>query len=132
MMAHITCPPPHTALLLPRETSHTHRDPQKRLERLWGSQEGGTCGSVGQLGLDAIDQPPQCDVDPGRLPLLLEDPDVVRDLGDDVASQPKGVVDGHVGDEAVHQRTRVLVGSLLVAINVAEHERRHGLGLEDG
>nr|DAM57415.1 MAG TPA: hypothetical protein [Caudoviricetes sp.] len=31
----------HTALLLPRETSHTHRGPQKRLERLWGPEWSG-------------------------------------------------------------------------------------------
>lgn len=89
-------------------------------------------GSVGQLGLDAVDQPPQRDVDPARRLLILEDPDVIRDLGDDVTSQPKSIVNGQVGGEAAHQRTRVLVGSLLVAVNVAEHESRHGLSLEDG
>lgn len=88
--------------------------------------------SVGQLGLDAVDQPPQRDVGPARHLLTLEDPDVVRDLGDDVASQPESIVDRQVGGEAAHQRKRVQVGNLLVAIDVAEHESRHGLGLEDG
>lgn len=46
--------------------------------------------------------------------------------------QPKSVVRGQVGGEAAHQRTRVLVGDLLAAQGVAEHESRHGLGLEDG
>ena len=90
------------------------------------------CGSVGQLGLDTVNQPPQSDVDPARHLLALEDPDVVRDLGDDVASQPKSVMDGQVGGEAVHQRTRVQVGDLLLPLDVAEHESRHGLGLETG
>ena len=89
-------------------------------------------GSVGQLGLDTIDQLPQRNVDPARLLLILEDPDIVRDLGDNVASQPESIVDGQVGGEAAHQRTRVLVSNLLLAIDVAEHESRHGLGLEDG
>nr|DAS60886.1 MAG TPA: hypothetical protein [Caudoviricetes sp.] len=31
-----------------------------------------------------------------------------------------------------HQRTRVLIGDLLVSLDVAEHERRHGLELEVG
>ena len=89
-------------------------------------------GSVGQFGLDTVNQPPQRDVNPARLSLILEDIDVVRDLGDDVASQPKSVMCGQVSGEVAHQRTRVLVGSLLVAIDVAEHESRHGLRLEAG
>lgn len=89
-------------------------------------------GSVGQLGLDTIDQPPQRDVDTARRPLLLEDLDVVRDLGDDVANQSKSIVGGQVGGEAAHQRKRVLVGGLLLPLDIAEHESRHGLGLEDG
>lgn len=89
-------------------------------------------GSVGQLGLNTVDQPPQRDVDPARHLLLLEGPDVVRDLGDDVASQPKSIVCGQVGSEAAHQRMRIQVGNLLVAINVAEHESHHGLGFEAG
>lgn len=121
-----TTHPSHTALLAPE----THRGSQKHLERLWEPQEGRMGGSVGQLGLDTVDQLPQRDVDPARRLLLLEDPDVVRDLGDDVAGQPKSVVCGQVGGEAAHQRTRVLVGDLLLAIDVAEHESCHGLGLE--
>lgn len=89
-------------------------------------------GSVDQLSLDTIDRLPQSDVDPARRILALEFPDVVRDLGDDVASQPKGVVSGQVGGEAAHQRTQVLVRHLLVVFDVAEHESRHGLGLEAG
>ena len=89
-------------------------------------------GSVSQLGLDTVYQPPQRDIDPGRHLLILEDHDVVRDLGDDVASQPESIVRGQVSGEAVHQCTRVLIGDLLVAIDVAEHESRHGLGLEAG
>ena len=88
--------------------------------------------SAGQIDLDTIDQSPQRDVDPTRRLLVLEDHDVVRDLGDDVASQPKSVADGQVGGEAAHQRTRVLIGNLLLPLDVAEHERRHGLGFEDG
>lgn len=91
-----------------------------------------TCGSVGQLDLDAIDQLPQRDVDPARRLLVLEDHDVVRDLSDDVASQSESIVKGQVGGEAAHQRTRVLIGNLLLPLDVAEHEGRHGLGLEDG
>lgn len=126
------------ALLSPRETSHTHRGPQKRLERFWGPRWGRADGSVGQLSheslvsLDAVDQPSQGDVDPARRLLILEDPDVGRGLGDDVASQLNDLVGADVGAEAAHQRTRVLIGSLLVAIDVAEHESRHGLGLEVG
>lgn len=115
-----------------RETSHTHRGPQKRLERLWGPQEGGTGGSVGQLDLDMVDQPSQRDVDPARHLLVLEDPDVVRDLGNDVASQPKSITDGQIGGEAAHQRTRILVSNLLLPLDVTEHESHHGLGLEAG
>ena len=88
--------------------------------------------SVGQLGLDTVNQPPQYDVDPARHPLTLEVPDVIRDLGDDVVSQPESVVDGQVDSETAHQRTRVLIGDLLVVFDVAEHESCHGLGVEAG
>lgn len=47
-------------------------------------------GSVGQPGIDAVDQPPQCDVDPARRLLPLEVQDVVRGLGDDVTRQTEG------------------------------------------
>ena len=67
-----------------------------------GPQWDGTGGSVGQLGLDTVDQPPQRDVDLARRLLILEGPDVVRDLGDDVASQPESIVDGQVGGEVAH------------------------------
>ena len=90
------------------------------------------CGSVGQLGSDPVEQPPQRNVDPARHLLPLEVPDVVRDLGDDVASQPDGIMDGQVGGETAHQRTRVLVGALLTILDVADHESRHGLGLKGG
>lgn len=102
---------------------------------------GGSDAPLGQLSqldheglvtLDAVDQPPQSDVDPARLPLVLEGHDVVRDLGDDVASQSKSIRGRHVGGEAAHQRTRILIGNLLLPLDVAEHESRHGLGLEDG
>lgn len=89
-------------------------------------------GSVGQFSLDTVDQPPQCDVDPARLLLILEVPDVVRDLGDDVVCQSKSVVCGQVGGEAAYQRTRVLIGNLLLPLDVAEHESCHGLGFEAG
>ena len=48
-------------------------------------------GSVGQLGLDAVDQPSQRDVDPARRLLSFEVYDVVRALGDDVACQLEGL-----------------------------------------
>ena len=70
-----------------RETSHTHRGHQKRSKCFWWPREDGTGGSVGQLGLDAVDQLSQSDVDPARHFLVLEGNDVVRDLGDDVSSQ---------------------------------------------
>lgn len=89
-------------------------------------------GSVGQLSLGTIDQLPQRDIDLARHTLLLKGPDVVRDLGDDVASQPKRVMDGQVSGEVAHQRTRVLIGNLLLPLDVAEHESRHGLGLKGG
>lgn len=89
-------------------------------------------GSVGQLGLDTVDQLSQRGIGPARHTLLLEDPDVVRDLGDDVASQPESIVDGQVSGEVAHQRMRVLIGDLLLPLDVAEHEGRHGLGFEDG
>lgn len=118
----------------PSSTRDALRLPE-RLEHLWEPQWGrmdGLVGQLGQLGLDTVDQPPQRDIDPARRTLLLEDPDVVRDLGDDVASQPKSIVDGQVGGEAAHQRERVLIGNLLLSLDVAEHESRHGLGFEDG
>lgn len=95
-------------------------------------------GSVGQLGpellvrLDTVDQLPQRDVDPARRPLLLEDPDIVRDLGDDVASQLDHLAGADVCGQAADERTRVLIGNLLLPLDVAEHERRHGLRIEDG
>lgn len=93
---------------------------------------GRTDGSVGQLGLDAIDQPPQRGIDPARHALLLEGHDVVRDLGDDVASQLSGLLGIHVSGQAEEKCTRVLVGDLLAPFDVAEHESCHGLGLENG
>lgn len=121
-----------------RETSHTHRGPQGRSKRFWRPQEGRAGGSVGQLGheslvgLDAVDQPPQRDVDPARRLLPLEVPDVVRDFRGDIASQLKDLVVADVGAEAADESTRVLVGDLLAADGVAEHESRHGLGIENG
>ena len=128
MMADITYPP----ALLSSERRVARTEAPEALRTPLGPQEEWTCGSVGQLGLDTVDQPPQRDVDPARHLLTLEDPDVVRGLGDDVASQPKSIVRGQVGGEAAHQCTRVLVGNLLLAFDVAEHERRHGLGLKGG
>lgn len=61
----------------------------------------------------------------------LEVPDVVRDLGDDVASQSESIVGGQVGGEATHQCMRVLVGGLLLVFDVAKHGSHHGLGLEE-
>lgn len=89
-------------------------------------------GSVDQLSLDTVDQPPQRDVDPARRPLSLEVPDVVRGLGDDVASQLSGHFGIRVTGQAEKKRVRVLVRRLLVVQGVAEHERRHGLGFEAG
>ena len=77
-------------------------------------------------------QPPQCDVDPTRRLLALEVPDVVRGLGDDVACQLEGLRDVQIDGEEGHQRVRVLVGDLLSVFDIAEHEGRLGLGLEDG
>lgn len=127
------------------DTTHHHTPPfchpERRVTRTeapevlrtpLGPQEGRTGGSVGQLSLDKVDQPPQRDVDPARRLLLLEDPDVIHDLGDDVACQSESIVDRQVGGEAAHQRTRILMGGLLVALDVAEHERHHGLGFEGG
>nr|DAQ47055.1 MAG TPA: hypothetical protein [Caudoviricetes sp.] len=84
------------------------------------------------VGLDAVDQPPQRDVDPTRHILSLEAPDVVRDLGDDVVSQLKDLVGADVGAEAADESMRVLEGDPLVVFDVAEHESRHRLGIEDG
>lgn len=94
--------------------------------------EGGAAGSAGQLGLGAVDQPPQRDVDPARSLLSLEGTDVVHGLGDEVMCQLDGVRDVRVGGESAHQRARVQVGDLLLAFDVAEHEGHHGLGLEGG
>lgn len=91
-----------------------------------------TGGSVSQLGLDAVEQLPQRGIDPARRLLLLEVPDVIRDLGDDVVHQMKTIARIEVVHEELHQRTRVLIGNLLVDVDVAEHESRHGLGFEDG
>lgn len=129
---HITCLSPPTALLSSeRQVTRTEvlRSVLSASEDLKRER---TCGSVDQLGLDAVDQLPQRDVEPARYLLLLEGRDVVRDLGDDVASQLSGLLGIHVSGQAEEKRTRVQVGELLVAINVAEHESRHGLGLEDG
>ena len=70
----------------PRDTTRPH--PQRRG---WGLVLLGIVGSAGQLGLDAVDQPPQRDVDPAGHPLPLEGPDVVRGLGDEVMRQLEGV-----------------------------------------
>ena len=94
--------------------------------------EGGAGGSVDQLGLDAVDQPPQRDVDPARRLLTLEVSDVVRGLGDDVACQLEGIRNVQIDGEEGHQRVRVLVGDLLVVFDVAEHESRLGLRFEGG
>lgn len=97
-----------------------------------------TDGSVGQLGherlvgLDAVDQPPQRDVDPARHLLPFEVADVVRGLGGDVVSQLEDLVGADVGAEAADESTRVLEGGLFVVLDVAEHERRHHLGIEEG
>lgn len=131
MVADTTCPH-HAPPFYHHERQVTCTETPEALRTPPGSQEGGTDDSVGQLGLDTVDQLPQSDVDPARLLLILEDHDVVRDLGDDVTRQPKSIMDGQVSGEAVHQRTRVLVGNLLPTLDVAEHESRHGLRLEDG
>ena len=96
---------------------------------------GGLVGQLGHerlVGLNTVDQPPQSDVDPASRLLLLEDPDVVRGLGDDVVSQLKDLVVADVGAEAADESTRVLEGGLFVVLDVAEHERRHHLGIEEG
>lgn len=105
---------------------------QKRLERLWWPREGGTDGSVVQLGLDTVDQPPQGDIDPARHLLPLEVTNVVRGLDDDVASQLGSLLRIHVSGQVEEKRMRVLVRRFLVAQGVAEHESRHGLRFEDG
>lgn len=88
-------------------------------------------GSVGRLGPDTVDQPPQRSVDPVcRLP-PLEVPDVVRGLGDDVVRQTESTRDLQLSGESAHQRTRALICDLLVVFDVAEHGSRLGLGLED-
>lgn len=92
----------------------------------------GQFGRENLVGLDAVDQPPQRDVDPARNLLSLEVPDVVRDFRGDVASQLKDLAGADVGAEAADESTRVLVRHVLVAEGVAEHESRHGLGIEDG
>lgn len=96
---------------------------------------GGLVGQLGHerlVGLNTIDQPPQRDIDPASRLLPLEDPDVVRGLGDDVVSQLKDLVVADVGAEAADESTRVLEGGLFVVLDVAEHERRHHLGIEEG
>ena len=135
--------PSHTALL-PLESQVARTEAPEALRMPLGPQEGRTGGSeapfgpLGQLGheglvgLDAVDQPPQRDVEPARRPLSLEVPDVVCGLGDDVAHQPESIVDGQVGDETAQQRTRVQVGTLLTILDVAEHESHRGLGLKAG
>ena len=92
----------------------------------------GQPGLESLVGLDAVDQPPQCDVDPARHLLSLDIPDVVRDFRDYIACQLKDLVVADVGAEAADESTRVLVCHVLAVEGVAEHESRHGLGIEDG
>ena len=102
------------------------------------AQGGRPAVLIGQFGhellvrLDAVDQPPQRDVDPARHLLPLEGPDVVRGLGDDIACQLKNLVGADVGAEAADESARVLESRLFVVLDVVEHERRHRLGIEDG
>ena len=116
-------------------SSEALRTPLRTYEEGRESRSPVSVGQFGRenlVGLDAVDEPPQRDVDPARHLLPLEVPDVVRDFRDDVASQLKDLVGADVGAEAADESARVLVRRVLAAEGVAEHEGCHGLGVEDG
>lgn len=125
-------PTPLTPITHRLSTILRRHEAPEALRTLLGPREGGADGSVVQLGLDTVDQPPQRDVDPARHLLPLEVPDVVRGLGDDVVRQLDGLRNVQIDGEEAHQRVHVLISDIFAVFGVAECEGRLGFGFEDG